>query len=162
MLLQCSVYSLWNSWGVTHKLLVFRNLKLRGLEQENINVVYLFWLKIRTKLKKMRLFIDSWYFHVLQWHIFRLLEPECKHYKGWQGEPMVWGLRGEGVVFQGWIGNVDSVRALSYSSLPPQRGVFPATHSCCCCCAALVLLRHSSESRNPLLSGFVCCFCQCH
>lgn len=62
---------------------------------------------------------------------------------------MVWGLRGEGVKFQGWIGNMDSVRAHSYSSLPPQRGVFPAIHSCCCCCAALVHFRHSSETRNP-------------
>lgn len=154
---------MWNSWGTTHEFLVFLYLKVRSLEQENVSVVYLFWLKIHTELKKMGLIwsdiIGSRYFPVLWWHIFRLSEPEALQWLAGKGEPVVWGLRGEGVVFQGWIGDMDSVRTHSYSSLPPWRGVFPATHSCCCCCAALVLL---TRAGTPFLRGFACCFYQCH
>lgn len=69
------------------------------------------------------------------------------------------GAEEKGLHSQGWIGNMDSVRARSYSSLPPQRGVFPATRSCCCCCAALVLLRRYLWEQKPLSCLGLCVVC---
>lgn len=54
---------------------------------------------------------------------------------------MVWGLRGEGVVFQGLRGNMGSVRAHSYSSHTTKRWFFQS-HTLA---AAVVLLWCSSD-----------------
>lgn len=131
---------MWNSWGTTHEFLAFHYLKVRSLEQENVSVVYLFWLKIPTELKKMRLFLDSWHFPVLQWHTFRLSEPECKHCNGWQGEPMVWGWEEKG-----WIPGMDRKHGQCQGTslqLTHHKEVFSQSHTLA---AAVVLLWCSSD-----------------